>query len=149
MSAENLIKMTDAFITTTSATLDHEDLFEPHKVATVLCFHFGVLSVVGAYLNMDEEQLRVAIFQYFAVAKQNDPKEASYIMGRMFELGQTDIGKDIMQHGAFAYDAWVNGGEKAVNALKDLIDDRLELDAFDPYNEDEYNEEEDDVLYGI
>jgi len=142
MSAEKLIRMTDAFITTTSATLDREDLVVDYKVATVLCFHFGVLTVAGAYLGMDRDQLRTAIFQYFAVDKKNDTKEAAYIMERMFELGETDIGKDIMQHGAFAYDAWVNGGENAVNALKDLIDDRLELDAYDPLD-DEYEEEDD------
>jgi len=139
--AQKLINLTDAYITTTTATLDHQDLVEEHKVATVLCFHFGVLSVAAAFLNMDKEQLRTAIFQYFVAAKSNEPKEASYITNRMFELGQTDIGKDIMQHGAFGYDAWINGNENAVNVLKDLIDDRLELDAFDTYNEDEQEEE--------
>jgi len=140
--AEKLINLTDAYITTTTATLDHQDLAEEHKVATVLCFHFGVFSVVASFLNMDQEQLRIAIFQYFVAAKRNEQSEASHITNRMFELGQTDIGKDIMQHGAFGYDAWINGNENAGNVLKDLIDDRLEIDAFDPHKDEDNEEEE-------
>lgn len=141
----DLIALSDSYITTTSAILDPDNFADEIKMATILAFHFGVLNIVSAFLNMELEELRAGVFHYYYDSNQRNIEEASYITVKMFELSQTDIGKDIMQHGAFGYDAWVNGTEGAGLALKKLLDETLELDPVGWYTgEYEIDEEDND-----
>ncbi len=122
------IAMCDAFITTTSSTLNPIEFQQNHKLATVMSFHFGVFSVVGSFLNFDQDELRMAMYKYFYMAANKNAHEAAYLVREMFAVGSTDIGKDVMQHGAFAYDAWINGDESATMKLRQLIDGAVAAD---------------------